>query len=382
MAIDTIDWGMSGRYDEYSAYLIDPRTLAKSDYEVEILPSESNITWMLDSDNYVQGTIGFERASGSKENGYTVNGKRYLIGIDWRVVIPGEGYDETLRLATLLVKNSTDTTFRGRISRSASCYGTLYGLNDDSLNADVSRSIGDNVVDEIRTLVTDGGWQLYISDGVDTTRTHTVNVLHSIGSNRGEEVRLTAGWIGCSVRTTEDGMINIFPTPPASNAEIVYEFVEGPDCTAIPGDSVSYEGDPVNRVVAYFSREKNTDNDGYPLTDMVTVDLDDGAANSYANRGWRSTYVMKLTEACSHDSLTAQANAYLYANCGENTMITIEHVGIPGLKVGDLVRYNNVSDHTGSGVDWKCLVQEISTTQLTPVMKCQTKLQCMGGYTG
>ena len=127
-----------------------------------------------------------------------------------------------------------------------------------------------------------------------------------------------------------------------------YTFEAGSNCVYVPGVDISdTSADAVNRVLAYFSRSSKQDDpekdnyDPYPLTDSVWVDLPEGHKFSYERIGRRRSYVMKLTEPCSHEELTAKAKRYLDENCGSVQYYEIEHVSIPTLRTGDVVRYIN-----------------------------------------
>lgn len=370
-----VDWGMSGRRDSYSAVLCDPRTLATVG-EIEINPEGTDLTWQYASDNYVQATVKVEKGERPE-----VGGRRMLVGIDWTVSIPAAGYASTRRLATMFVTDESARTLRGRIQRDLSCYGALYALNADSLSADYARYTGQSVFDELRELVEGGGMQLVADDTVSTIGlTHTHNVLHPLGSNRGERAVEVAAWMGCVLGCTPQGQVELSRVRDDPSQPVSYEFVVGSNCTCTEGDDLSRDDAPINRVVAYYSREqKPRDDDGFPLTDCVVVDLQEGAEYSYTRRGWRSTYVMQVSDPCSHAELERQAQLYLDQHCGSDWTVQIEHVGIPGLRVGDYVRYQNYRDHTYD-LDVKCIVTEISTSSLTPVMMCKTKMAMLGDY--
>ena len=72
--------------------------------------------------------------------------------------------------------------------------------------------------------------------------------------------------------------------------------------------------------------------------------------------------------------MRAIGQRYLDEN-GAVDYITIQHVGIPGLQVGDVVRYINDADGS-SPIDWLCMVTEIDM-KLGRAAMCTSKLKVM-----
>ena len=130
-------------------------------------------------------------------------------------------------------------------------------------------------------------------------------------------------------------------------------------------------------MVAYFSRESKQDDDAYPLSDSVTVDLPDSADFSYAHTGRRRTDVLEVTEPCDHASLQSQAQRLLDSSSGAWLDIVIEHASVPFLKVGDCVSFENKYDHDAP-FRLSCIVMEMSVSSLSPFCMTQTKLRTIG----
>lgn len=372
--VDDVDFGASGRTDTYDVALVDPHTLnvmATGELDAE----NTSMTWKWDTENIQQADVSL--AEGTD---YLVGGMQCLIRVRQRVRIPSEGYDRTLDLATMWVDNTSTTSLYGRITRNPQCYSPLWRYTQDVLHQDFFRSVGDNVVEDVRLLAEGVGGRLVVGDGVDTSRRHTIDVWLQLAMNRGEAMRTVASWIGCILLPGADGSTRLEVNRPPSERPVSYEFVEGGNCTFVPGIEWDVNRDePINRVVAYFSRKSKQDDDPYPLTDVAVVDLDEGAGFSYLKCGRYRTKVLELTDPCSHSDLVAQARAYLDSGPAATLDVIIKGVGIPGLEVGDVVRYRNATDH-GTLLDYRAQVTEISTTQLVPRMLCTYKLRIVGGY--
>lgn len=374
MAVDAVDFGASGRTDTYSLELVDPRTLNVVSTGL-VDPAHTSLTWKWDTENVQSANVTL--AEGTD---YRVGGMDCLVRIKQRVRIPSEGYDRSFDLATMWVQNVSTSSLNGRVTRDLPCYSPLWRYTQDILHQDFYRSVGDNVVEDIRLLAEGVGGHLVVGDGVDTTRRHTIDVWLNINKNRGEAMRLVASWIGCVVLPGTDGSTRLEANRLPSERPVAYEFVEGPACTFVPGIEWDTNRDePYNRVVVSYSRKSKQDGDPYPLTDTAIVDLDDGAEFSFVRCGRYRTQSLELTDPCSHDDLVAQGRAYLASGPAASLDITFEGVGIPGLEVGDVVRYRNETDH-GRPVDYRAQVTEISTRRLVPRMACTYKLRVIGGY--
>ena len=365
------DWGAPGRVDEYYFALVDPVTLAEVG-QAEVEEGSSSLSWALDSDTILQGTL--KLADGD----YRQQGYDRMVRVHHRVTVGGESVDHTM--CTLFVSSVGTSSVFGRSSRSLSCYGPLWRYTQDVLARDFVRHAGDNVVDCIRDIVQWDGGVLTVGDGVDTSRVHSMDVFFPVGTNRAEVLRAYAGWIGCEIASGDDGSIVLRGYVPPQEKAPVYTFEAGSRCVYESGiEWETNRDEPINRVVAYFSRESKQDDDHLPLSDSVYVDVPDANDFSFARCGRRRTAVLKVSEPCSHDALTEQAQRYLDSSSASLTYITVSHAGIPTLHVGDVVRYVNERDFERP-VDVRCQIAQMSVQSLGPLCMTQSKLRLIDAY--
>ena len=366
-----IDYGKSGRRDSFSFHLVDPFSLQETGETIDVEEGASSITWGFYTDNKCSGSLKMLNSAN----------KDKLVRVNQAIVIGDTRIDVTL--GTFFVDSSGTSAKYRRIERDAAIYSTMWRFTQDILVTDFWHPLGTNVVDEIRYLVEVDGGKLSVGEGVNTERTHTRDIWFEIGENRAKVLNTIAGWIDCQVGVDPYGYITLDPYISPANKAVRYTFEAGSNCVYVPGVDISdTSADAVNRVLAYFSRSSKQDDpekdnyDPYPLTDSVWVDLPEGHKFSYERIGRRRSYVMKLTEPCSHEELTAKAQRYLDENCGSVQYYEIEHVSIPTLRAGDVVRYINDIDYE-EPIDCKCLVSEMSMT-LKPGAPCKTKLKVVG----
>ena len=171
-----------------------------------------------------------------------------------------------------------------------------------------------------------------------------------------------------------DGYVTVAPYRLPSEKAVSYTFEAGANCTYVAGyDYSTTRGEVVNRVVVYWSREKD-EGDGWGLTSRVQVELPDESQCSYRRTGRHQSKLIQLDDPTSDDEMRAIGQRYLDEN-GAIDYITIQHVGIPGLQVGDVVRYINDSDGS-TPVDWLCMITEIDM-KLGRAAMCTSKLKVM-----
>ena len=382
------DWGRSGRRDDYTFHLVDPFTLQETGETIEVEEGSGNVTWGWDTENGCSGSV------------KTVNAvtRNKLVRIRHAVAVPTpEGRESRVEtLGTFFIDDTPASARHGRAVRDLSLYSTMWRFTQDVLARDFTRKKGYNVVQAVRDLVEDEGGLLIVKPGVDTARGFGKEVWFEVAQNRAETMRTIAGWIGCVLYADEDGYIVMEPNVTANEKESVYTFEAGGNCVYAPGVEIGdRSADAYNRVVAWWSRSSipktarkdadgkyvkdkdgNTvyDNDDpYGLSDYAYVDLPYHHAFSYESIGRRKTHVMKVAEACSGAELKSQATTWLWDNCGNTRYFEIEHVGVPGVKVGDVVRYVNPLDYS-ERIDVRCTVEEMSMTLGKGAM-CKTKLK-------
>lgn len=360
---------MSGRRDSYSFELVDPFTLRETGETLDVIDGESTFTWAEDAENGYLATLRLARSTT----------KDRLVRVRHAVKLP-DGTERQETLGTLFVDDMDADALFGAVDRSVACYSTLARLTMDSLSTDFVRPAGSLVVDEVRNLVETDGGTLLTLPGADLARAHTVSVWFTVGTPKADVARQLADWTGHELGVDADGRVTWGPYVPPDSRSVSYEFVEGENCTYLPGYHYSdTRGETYNRVVAYFSRSSKQDDpekegyDPYPLTDSATVDIPAAWVGSYERTGRRKTLVLEVGDPCSHADLVAQAERKLYQSCWSYEIYEIEHVGIPGLRAGDKVHYLNSRDGT-IVIDAYCVVSEISMT-LGPGAKCRTKLR-------
>lgn len=376
------DFGASGRTDTYWCDLVDPFSLRKVG-TVRMDPEKTDITWGWGTDNCVQAKVSLLQDFAVMEGATTADSTDYadrdkMLRIWQKVSIPSQGYQEERTLCTLFIEDVSRTNLNALARRDYSCYGAMYRFTQDSIINDLSKRKGANVVQAIRELVTWSGGQLAVNPDVDQKKAFGRDIWFQIGKNRAEVIRTIAGWLNCRVDVNPWGQIVLERYVAPSKRHVSYQFVDGTDCTYVPGyDMDTNRAEPVNRVVAYFSRESKSKGDKFPLSDRAVVESPDGHPFSYKRCGRHRTHVMQVSEPCSHSDLVAKAKKYLADNDQAALDIQIEHVQIPGLMPGQVVRFR---DSREGGIDWRAQVMEIATTKLVPAMMCKTKLRLVGGW--
>lgn len=361
-----VDWGASGRVDSYGFELVDPFTLAKTG---DVEGVGGSMTWAYDSDTQLQATLTLGEAD------YLQDGYHRMVRVTDTVRV-GD-FERSYQLGTLFVSNVSGRVASKVEQRKLTCYGPLYRFTQDVMAQDFTRATGTNCVDNIRYIVEVNGGVLRLGDGVDTSRTHTQQVHFPVGYNRMDALRTYAGWIGCEIVGGDDGSVVLREYVPYARREPVYTFEEGARCVYLAGvDWETNRDEPINRVVAYFSRQSKQKDDPYPLADSCHVELSEAEEYSYERCGRWRTQVLQVTEPCSHADLVAQAERLLEDRSAVYYAITIEHAGIPWLRPGDCVRYNNRSDmrvpSESIGV-----VTQMSVSSLGPMCMTQSKILCV-----
>jgi len=354
---------MSGRTDSYTFSLVDPFNLTETGEDVDVEEGQSNITWGEETDNLCSATICLANAAT----------KDRLIRVKHTITLPtGEQYDEVL--GTFFVNSSNASALHGSVRRTCDCYSTLWRFTQDVLASDIAKPEGYSVVEEVREIVEADGGKLVVMPGSDSNATHTMDVWWPIGMNKGELLESLANWTGNELGVNELGFITWNGYVPPANRPVSYEFEEGANCVYLSGFELNdNRRDAVNRVVAYYSQNNSDEGSLYPTSDYVVVDLPDSNRFSYVNTGRRATYALDVGQPCSTADLRSQAERYLYSHNGAQEFVIIQHVGIPGLRVGQKVRYSNHLD-SDQGLSDEYIVEQISMT-LGPGALCQTKIR-------
>lgn len=366
MLIEEIDYGQSNRRDEYRFMLVDPFSLAELE-EIKVDASSSSLNSSYYSDNKVQGTISLQN------DDYRREGKDKMIRIYHKIIIGN--YTEENALATLFVDSASVTHDRKLVTGDLNCYSTLWRYTGDVLMEEFYRQKGQNVIDEIRFLVEQDGGHMRTEHGLDFGKTHTRDIMFDMGENKMDVINTIAGWIDATVDVDPYGYIVLKPYYTPSEKGVSYTFQSGMNCTYISGLTITdNRSEMVNRVKAFYSRETKEDGDTMPFSDAVMVDLPASSPFSYERCGRRRGYVLEVTEPCSRRDLERKANNYLEENSVGNEYITIEHVGLPFLQKGDVVRYINDVDFDYT-YDVNAMIEEMSIPSFNPGCITQSTLK-------
>lgn len=378
----TVDWGSSDRTTTYFARTVDPFSLLETSQDIELDAEGTSITYALDTDNHMEATVqllegDYHNIAGAGE--YNFDG---MVRIYETVSMNGWG--ATYCLGTFFVSNVSTTSLNGRSVRKLTCYGPMWAYSQDVFAQDFVRSAGDNCWDCMTDIVDYDNGHIRPGDGFDVGRTHTVDVWFPVGSNRAEALNKYAGWLNSEIVSDMDGYIVVRPYIEPAGRDPVYTFDTGNCCIYKAGiEWETNRDEPINRVVAWFSRESKQDDpskenyDPYPLADSVYVDLPDSADWSFRRCGRRRTETLHVTEPCSHEDLEAQAMRALESSSAAALYITIEHAGIPTLRVGDVVQYYNNTD-MDTVVSHRCLITEMEIPSLSPMCMTRTKMRVVG----
>ena len=370
----TVDWGQSGRLTYYSVRTVDPFTLAETSNDIEVDDEGTSITYAYETDNHMEATVSL--LEGDYHNILETNSPYAFDGMVriYQNVQIGS-FVQSYSMGTFFVSNVSTSSLYGQSTRRLTCYGPMWAFTQDVLAQDFVRHSGDNCWDAMTDIVDYDNGHIRAGDGFDTNRGHTVDVWFPVGANRAEALNVYAGWLNAEVVSDMDGFIQVRPYRAPADRDVVYTFDQGNSCIYKAGiEWETNRDEPINRVVAYFSRESKQDDDPYPLADSCYVDLDDSADWSYRRTGRRRTEVLQISDPCSHEDLVAQAQRYLDSSAGAQLYITIEHAGVPWLRVGDCVQYYNTTD-MDTVVNNKCLITEMRINSLSPMCMTQTKMR-------
>lgn len=355
-AIPNVDWGTSGRVDEYECWLVDPFSLvglSRVDFDAD----SSSVTYAIDTDTKQSATVAV----------LDDLAKDSMVRIKHTVEIGGEKYGE--EMGTFFASSKSMTAKHGRTSRSMDCYSTLLRQQKDYLMSVHSYAPGDNVSQIIKEIVeADGGHVVFGADA-PTDRLHTQDVHWEIGTNKLEIITKLAGWIGGEIGVTDHGEVELDASVSPLEKPLAWTFVSGSNCVYVPGFTSSEdEGDYYNRAIFYYSTDE--------ATGSATAVLDPTHPYSYERIGRNVTYTEELNEVVPQDELTAKASDFLALHSGGSVYYEIEHAGIPGLRPGMVVRYVNDDDYS-SRVDSLCLVTEMSVDSLGPMCATRTKMRAL-----
>lgn len=354
------DWGMSGRIDRYSAYLVDPFTLQELG-AVDFIPASSSISFTVDSENVSGASI--QLANGAD---YRMGKKGCMVRIVDDVSLP-DGTEYSNVLGTFFVDGAGGDGLYGHLKRSLDCYSALWRHSQDSLINDFYRAANvQTVADAIRDIVRADGGTFRADATANVTKKFGNPVGFELGTNKLEAAQTMAGWVGCELVPDVDGAVLMRSKRNPLTMDPTFTFEDGSNCVYKAGLGLSSNrNEIINRVIYYMSSAGGTQ--------RVVAELPDSNPWSYANRGWHKTDVVKVSEV-PDGGLQAAADAYLREHSVETNDITIQHVGIPTLGIGDVVRYINTRDY-GEPIDVVAQVVEMDIPALEPGCMTSTKLR-------
>lgn len=356
MGIPAIDWGRSGRVDEYECWLVDPFSLEDRG-KVDIDAASSGVTYAYYTDTQYSATIAV----------LDDIAKDSLLRLKHAVTIDGVRYGE--EMGTFFAASKSMTALHGRVSRSMDCYSTLLRHSEDSLIFTHNYYVGDNCAGILQQVVEADGGHLVFGPGAPTSRTHTVNGHWDIGTNKLEMLTTLAGWIGGEISATAHGEVQLDAYTVPSDRPVQWTFEAGRNCIYRPGFTSSEdEGDVYNRALFYYSTDEGAGS--------AYADLADSSPYSYARMGRHVTYSEQLGETATDGELRDKCTGFLQEHGGGAIYYEIEHAGIPGLKPGMMVRYVNEGDYP-TRIDAHCLVTEMSVDSLAPMCMTKTKMRAV-----
>lgn len=352
------DWAKSGRRDTFRATLCDVRTLADVE-SVDIIPGNSTMTWSLGSETVYSGDISVLSDLGSASS--------RLIRIYHRCTV--DDYDQERPIATMFIKNTVrNMKFKADDNR-VSAYSTLLRFSDDKLGGDFYREPGSSILQGIRILVENRCGIFHVDQGV-VDRNYEQEHYFEIGDNVMEVLQTMAGWLGCYIYPDANGIVHIAPNANAKDTPAVYKFTDR-NSTYLPGVEVDDgRANVCNRSIVYYSIKESTGKwiEDSPATNPYSFDV----------TGRYIPIITKLTDReYSQEELREKALEVLHENDGAIKFLTIQHVFIPVIGIGDVVEYTNSTDFDEPFVA-RCVVTEMSAQSLGPGMMCMTKLKVVG----
>ena len=346
------DWAATGRKDEFSAVLVDPFTLEEV-APVEVDWADSSVTFDWEGDHVAGASI--KLLDGAD---YRIGQKQHMVRVKDVVTLP-DGTSRQMTLGTFFCEFSAGTSLYGREDRSLDCYSCLYRHSRDVLRDDFFRP-GDGtskVVDAIRSIVEADGGRLALDPSANTWKCFGTDIWFEAGANKLDVLREMAGWVGCELLPDDDGRVLMRASVGTLERDPVYTFDAGAGCVYKAGiDWGTDRADLVNRVIYVY-----TDGD---QTQTAVSDLPAWAQMSYENVGYHMTrreVVAELPEG----GLQAACDADLEESSVESNDATFEAVLVPGVRVGDTVRYVNPDDYT-EPLDVIGRVVQMDTPSLAP----------------
>lgn len=349
------DWGASGRRDTYWAELVDPFTLDATG-ELDIVDGSCDVTYGYYTDHVYSGKVA------------TIGGWQpgSLVRLWHRVEVDGDTVEEPL--ATMFVDKRPVKSIFGRDDTDLDCYSVLYRFSKDCFTSTYTVKKGTQVSTAIKSLV-ESRWGKLTIDSRTSTRTLNKDVSYENGSVMLTALNDLAGQINAEIMPDGLGNLVLQPYQAPKDKPIAYTF-DAENSTYIAGYSRDDgTGESYNRALVFYSVSS-----GSPSTRRSVKDLPDTDPMSRQHIGMYKTIVSKLTDRVyTQAELDKLAQQLLDENKAGEDYIEIEHVGIPGLKVGDVVRYINDTD-SPVPLDVNCIITEMNVS-LKPGCMTKTKMR-------
>ena len=356
------DWAASGRTDAFSADLVDPITLETVRRGVRVDWAASSVQWDYTGDNVATASI--KLLDGQD---YRIGRKSCMVRLMDSIALPdGTAYD--LALGTFFCMYASGESRFGRNDRTLSGYSCLWRHSQDSLVNDFWRAAGYGAVAAIRDLVGADGGQLAVAAGVDESRTFGNDIWFEAGSGKLGVINEIASWIGCEVMPGPDGRVVLRPYRAPACKDASYTFQAGASCVYKAGMSwSSNRADLVNRVVYVYTSDGETQ--------TGRADLPATHRMSYENVGYHCTKREEVSEM-PDGGVQAAAERLLAQSSVETVPLVIDALLVPGLQVGDVVRYVNAEDWE-EPLDVRCQVEQINLGSITPGLMAEYKLNIL-----
>lgn len=353
-----VDWGASGRVDEYHAYLVDPFTLSVVK-EVPFIAEGTSVTYDYESENIAGARV--KLAEGAD---YRIGGKSYMVRIVDVVTVSGEQTEDVL--GTFFVDNCGSNSKFGHVARQLDCYSAMWRHSKDNLMNDFGRSAGTPIAEAIRSLVEADGGHLNFAADAGIQRVTETPVWFELGTEKLEVMREMARWISNEIVPEPNGSLLLRCKWMPWQLVPKFTFEDGKNCLYTAGiDWNTTRPEILNRVIYYYSKQNESRRE--------VAELPPANEWSYQNIGYHRCEVVRVSEV-PPEGLKQAAENHLAAHSGETIHIEIEHVGIPGLAVGDVVRYVNEADHTAP-LNLVCQIIQMDVSALKPGRMTKTKLR-------
>lgn len=324
------DWASSDRHDTFRAYLIDPFTLTTV-REVPFDAAGSSFDAALGGANVTGAKVKLEEGED-----YRDGGRSLMVRLTDHVEADGTEYDRTF--GTFFVESPDSNSRFGRVSRTLSCYSALWRFSKSHLDSDLTYPAHTRIADIVRYVVEQDGGMVRFAPDAPVLAECQGNVWFELGALKADVLATLCSWMWCDLVPDDDGVLLVRPIVNPSTAAPSYVFEAGKNCVYKPGISWgTNRGELINRVIFVLS----ANGQGARAVSRLPA----ASPSSFENTGvWRDEVV--VVSEVPAGGLQNAADSYLAQRSAEALTIEVEHVDVPTLRVGDVVRYINSKDHT------------------------------------